>query len=73
MLASSQTRPFLFFIILFIWSVVGSIADKMLRAARANDRVIAQPAGRPPDLGGTLGADAFGEKVAEGDLFFNLP
>ena len=43
--------------------------DTLVRAASAIeaalDRVIAQPSGRTPDLGGKLGTDAFGEKVAE--------
>jgi isocitrate/isopropylmalate dehydrogenase len=42
---------------------------KLARAARAIeaalDRVIADPASRTPDLGGSLGTDAFGNKVAE--------
>jgi isocitrate/isopropylmalate dehydrogenase len=43
--------------------------DKLTRAAAAIeaalDRVIADPKTRTPDLGGTLGTDAFGEKVAK--------
>ncbi len=43
--------------------------DKLVRAAQAIeaalDRVIAQPDGRTPDLGGSLGTDAFGKRVAE--------
>jgi 3-isopropylmalate dehydrogenase len=31
----------------------------------ALDRVIAQPSGRTPDMGGALGTDAFGKRVAE--------
>ncbi len=31
----------------------------------ALDRVIAQPSGRTPDMGGKLGTDMFGQKVAE--------
>ncbi|MBI3704211.1 MAG: isocitrate/isopropylmalate dehydrogenase family protein [Rhizobiales bacterium] len=42
--------------------------DKLTRAASAIeaalDRVIAQPSGRTADMGGTLGTDAFGAKVA---------
>ena len=42
--------------------------EKLVRAARAIeaalDRVIAKPEWRTPDLGGPLGTDAFGEKVA---------
>jgi isocitrate/isopropylmalate dehydrogenase len=42
--------------------------DKLARAAAAIeaalDRVIADPKSRTPDLGGALGTDAFGEKVA---------
>jgi 3-isopropylmalate dehydrogenase len=41
----------------------------LTRAAQAIeaalDRVIADPKTRTPDLGGTLGTDAFGEKVAQ--------
>jgi 3-isopropylmalate dehydrogenase len=41
---------------------------KLVRAAReieaALDRVIADPKTRTPDLGGTLGTDAFGARVA---------
>ncbi len=44
-------------------------ADTLVRAAAAIeaalDRVIAVPKTRPPDMGGTLGTDAFGAKVAE--------
>jgi isocitrate/isopropylmalate dehydrogenase len=43
--------------------------DKLLRAAAAIegalDRVIASPDGRTPDMGGKLGTDAFGERVAK--------
>jgi 3-isopropylmalate dehydrogenase len=43
--------------------------DKLVRAAAAIeaalDRVIAKPDGRTPDLGGKLGTDAFGKRVAE--------
>jgi 3-isopropylmalate dehydrogenase len=43
--------------------------DKLVKAARAIDRaidiVIAAPATRTPDMGGTLGTDAFAAKVAE--------
>ncbi len=43
-------------------------AEKLAQAARtieaALDRVIAEPDGRTPDMGGTLGTDGFGEKVA---------
>jgi isocitrate dehydrogenase (NAD+) len=43
--------------------------DKLTRASAAIeaaiDHVIAQPKGRTPDLGGPLGTDAFGEKVAK--------
>jgi 3-isopropylmalate dehydrogenase len=43
--------------------------DKLARAASAIetalDRVIADPKTRTPDLGGTLGTDAFGAKVAQ--------
>jgi 3-isopropylmalate dehydrogenase len=43
--------------------------DKLVRAAAAIeaalDRVIADPKTRTPDLGGTLGTDAFGAKVAQ--------
>jgi isocitrate/isopropylmalate dehydrogenase len=43
--------------------------DKLARAAAAIeaalDRVIAAPDGRTPDLGGPLGTDAFGERIAE--------
>ena len=42
--------------------------DKLTRAASAIDaaldRVIASPDGRTPDMGGTLGTDAFGARVA---------
>ena len=42
--------------------------DKLTRAASAIeaalDRVIASPDGRTPDMGGKLGTDAFGERVA---------
>ena len=42
--------------------------DKLTRAASAIeaalDRVIASPDGRTADMGGKLGTDAFGEKVA---------
>jgi 3-isopropylmalate dehydrogenase len=42
--------------------------DRLVRAASAIeaalDRVIATPDGRTPDLGGKLGTDAFGERVA---------
>jgi 3-isopropylmalate dehydrogenase len=31
----------------------------------ALDRVIADPATRTPDMGGTLGTDAFGKRVAQ--------
>ncbi len=37
----------------------------MVRAGAAPDRVIAQPDGRTPDMGGSLGTDAFGKRVAE--------
>jgi 3-isopropylmalate dehydrogenase len=44
-------------------------ADNLTHAARAIeaalDRVIATPDGRTPDLGGRLGTDAFGKRVAE--------
>jgi len=43
--------------------------DKLVRAANeieaALDRVIASPDGRTSDMGGKLGTDAFGERVAE--------
>jgi len=43
--------------------------DRLMRAAgaieAALDRVIAQPSGRTPDMGGKLGTDAFGERVAQ--------
>ena len=43
--------------------------DKFVRAAQAIeaalDRVIAQPDGRTPDMGGKLGTDAFGQRVAQ--------
>ena len=43
--------------------------DKLVRAAAAIeaalDRVIAEPSGRTRDMGGTLGTDAFGKRVAE--------
>ena len=43
--------------------------DRLARAGAAIeaalDRIIAEPGGRTPDLGGPLGTDAFGEKVAE--------
>ncbi len=43
--------------------------DKLVRAATviegALDRVIAKPDGRTPDMGGKLGTDAFGERVAK--------
>ena len=43
--------------------------DKLVRAAAtieaALDHVIAEPAGRTPDMGGKLGTDAFGKRVAE--------
>ena len=43
--------------------------DKFVRAAQAIeaalDRVIAQPDGRTPDMGGKLGTDAFGARVAQ--------
>jgi 3-isopropylmalate dehydrogenase len=43
--------------------------DKLVRAAAAIeaalDRVIADPKTRTPDLGGTVGTDAFGAKVAQ--------
>ena len=43
--------------------------DKLVRAAAvieaALDRVIATPEGRTPDLGGKLGTDAFGARVAQ--------
>jgi isocitrate dehydrogenase (NAD+) len=43
--------------------------DKLTRAAQAIeaalDATIADPATRTPDMGGTLGTDAFGNKVAE--------
>jgi 3-isopropylmalate dehydrogenase len=43
--------------------------DKLVRAARAIegalDAAIADPASRTPDLGGKLGTDAFGQKVAD--------
>jgi 3-isopropylmalate dehydrogenase len=42
--------------------------DRLARAAaaieQALDAVIATPDGRTPDLGGTLGTKAFGERVA---------
>jgi 3-isopropylmalate dehydrogenase len=42
--------------------------DKLVKAAAAIeaalDRVIATPDGRTPDLGGKLGTDAFGKRVA---------
>jgi len=42
--------------------------EKLMRAAKsiedALDRVIANPASRTPDLGGPLGTDAFGQRVA---------
>jgi isocitrate/isopropylmalate dehydrogenase len=43
--------------------------DKLVRSARAIeaalDRIIASPDGRTPDMGGKLGTDAFGERVAQ--------
>ena len=43
--------------------------DKLVRAASAIeaalDRIIASPDGRTPDMGGKLGTDAFGERVAQ--------
>jgi 3-isopropylmalate dehydrogenase len=43
--------------------------DKLVRAAKAIeaalDRVIAKPEWRTPDLGGPLGTDAFGQRVAQ--------
>ena len=43
--------------------------DKLVHAAAAIeaalDRVIASPDGRTPDMGGKLGTDAFGKRVAE--------
>jgi isocitrate/isopropylmalate dehydrogenase len=43
--------------------------EKLVRAAAAIeaalDRVIADPKTRTPDLGGTVGTDAFGAKVAQ--------
>jgi len=42
--------------------------DKLVKAAAAIeaalDKVIATPDGRTPDLGGKLGTDAFGKRVA---------
>ena len=42
--------------------------DKLVRAGAAIeaalDRVIAEPSGRTPDMGGKLGTDAFGARVA---------
>jgi 3-isopropylmalate dehydrogenase len=42
--------------------------DKLVKAAAAIeaalDRVIAEPSGRTPDMGGKLGTDAFGKRVA---------
>jgi isocitrate/isopropylmalate dehydrogenase len=43
--------------------------DKLMRAAKAIeaalDRVIAKPEWRTPDMGGPLGTDAFGQRVAQ--------
>jgi isocitrate/isopropylmalate dehydrogenase len=43
--------------------------DKLTRAGAAIeaalDRVIAKPDGRTPDMGGKLGTDAFGKRVAQ--------
>ncbi len=43
--------------------------DKLVKAAQAIetalDRVIATPSGRTPDMGGSLGTDAFGARVAK--------
>jgi 3-isopropylmalate dehydrogenase len=54
---------------LLSWQGERRDADNLLRAGNAIetalDRVIAKPEWRTPDLGGPLGTDAFGKRVAE--------